>query len=472
MAVAMMSAMVIIAAISALAPPPAVSMRALTRAPTSSIASYLIKPQSLPISALVSWQTVALEFTTTDVDGWLLETSVCSEAAAAECSDWEAVATLQADETSHVVNLEPGLGYRFRVAGLSNEEGQLPFGEPTPVISSLGDPNGIDEAKASSMTASFGATLPLWPGDPPPPPSPPAPAIEEAMPWDTPGQAAAPPPAAPAASESLRAVAWGAGEQPLLSIVPTCAELALHQAQASLVAAVCAGETRLRVDMLPPGLNPALEGSHSLSEPLLGFSALALADALKGLKVQAVFASAGTAAAANKYYERFAGRLASCELGALAGAVTRDEVKAGQDFTPSVDADAPCDVYVFVAPRNARGDAVALAVEAAVERVPSACFVLLNPDLEDTVLGSTFGIGLSQQVRQMMKAFRTCYHYKGAFQIVRPANRPLERGCILRHYGGPYVAHALRAEAAGGGFERLEAFEELPSREQMGALRW
>lgn len=154
--------------------------------------------------------------------------------------------------------------------------------------------------------------------------------------------------------------------------------------------------------------------------------------------------------------------------------MTRDEVRAGVDFTPSIDAASPRDVYVFVAPRNARGDAVALAIEAAVARVPTACFVLLNPDLEDTVLGSTFGIGTSASVRSFCATFTRCYHYKGAFQIARPANRPLEKGCVLRHYGGPYVAHALKTggPGGGGGFERLQAFEELPSREQLGALRW
>ncbi len=73
-------------------------------------------------------------------------------------------------------------------------------------------------------------------------------------------------------------------------------------------------------------------------------------------------------------------------------------------------------------------------------------------------------------MRKFVATFETAYFYRGTFQMVRPANRPLGRGCLLHHYGGPWVAHGL-CEAAGG-FDELAAFETQPSREQLSNLRW
>ena len=119
-----------------------------------------------------------------------------------------------------------------------------------------------------------------------------------------------------------------------------------------------------------------------------------------------------------------------------------------------------------------RGDAVALALQQAVDKVPTACWVLLNPDLEDTILSFVFGIQTADAVRSFVAAFETAYYYRGTFSIQRPSNRPIERGCVLRHYGGPWVAHALCDEAAGGGFDVLARWDEQPSREQIAALSW
>jgi hypothetical protein len=109
------------------------------------------------------------------------------------------------------------------------------------------------------------------------------------------------------------------------------------QAQASLVEAVRAGKKRLRVELRPPGLNRALEASHAYSAPLLGYSALALAESLRGLRVTAIFASAGDAAAAQRTVERFDGRLGASHVlsGSLSGAVTRDAISEGAHTTPA-----------------------------------------------------------------------------------------------------------------------------------------
>ena len=108
---------------------PSVSMRALHRVPQQSIASYIaLPPRTVELRGIVSWPAA-------DVQGWLLEVSVCSEAVdGGAWYDWEAAATLPGDETSHILNLQPGLGYRFRLAGLSDSEGQLPFSSPTSPI--------------------------------------------------------------------------------------------------------------------------------------------------------------------------------------------------------------------------------------------------------------------------------------------------------------------------------------------------
>ena len=225
----------------------------------------------------------------------------------------------------------------------------------------------------------------------------------------------------------------------------------------------------MRVELQPPGLNRAIEGSHAVSEPLLGFAAIALAEALRGRKVQAVFASAGTAAAGLMAYKRFVGPMhgAHVSLESLSATVTKDSLTAGVDFTPSIDPADPCDVYIFVAPTNSRGDAVALAVQRAVDKVPSATFVLMNPDLEDTILSFVFGIKTSDTVRSFVESFDTCYYYKGAFSIQRPSNRPVERGCVLRHHKGPWKAHGT-----GGASNELARWPEQPSREQIAALDW
>ena len=86
----------------------------------------------------------------------------------------------------------------------------------------------------------------------------------------------------------------------------------MAQAQASVVAAVRAGEKRLRVEVLPPGLNKMIEGSHAYSEPLLGYVGLSLAAALRGLSVQTIFPSAGTAAGAASSYKRAMGSEGPC----------------------------------------------------------------------------------------------------------------------------------------------------------------
>ena len=162
-------------------------------------------------------------------------------------------------------------------------------------------------------------------------PSPSADGDDRGMPWDSVASSALRPPPSPTEAEYLRIDTWSpAAASPLLSYVPTSAELALMQAQAALVDAVRSQHaSRLRIELLPPGLNRAIENSHAYREPLLGFTALCLANALHGLRVGVLFSSAGSAAsAADVYSRRTGGRLvgAHVRLGAIDGAVTRERI--------------------------------------------------------------------------------------------------------------------------------------------------
>ena len=74
-------------------------------------------------------------------------------------------------------------------------------------------------------------------------------------------------------------------------------------------------EKRLRLEVLPPGLNKIIENSHAYSEPLLGLVSLALAECLHGLKVETIFPSAGTKAAAQASFKKATGRLCGSHVG-------------------------------------------------------------------------------------------------------------------------------------------------------------
>jgi hypothetical protein len=217
---------------------PTVSVRALYNAPPTSVASYLIQPRRVKLCAVVSWPECA------GVAGWLLEASVRAEAVKGGPSTWEPAATLPADETTHLVNIEPGLAYSFRLAALSELDGQLPFSDATKPVSVLRRGSGTVRPAAVRLDASLAAAAPraaaalvpppeLLPWDmpastaaaPPPPPA-------EVLPWDAPAApvSAAPAPSAPTPMGDLRSESWlVTDEQPLLNLVPTSAELALLQ---------------------------------------------------------------------------------------------------------------------------------------------------------------------------------------------------------------------------------------------------
>jgi len=467
-------------------PPPHTMIRSLRSDPPTSTYSYLSTPRLISVFAVLSWSS------SPDAAGILLEGRARSEVVQdAKWGDWGQAALLEGTETSHVFTLEPGLEYSFRMARLTEAQGQLPFSEPSEVVSVLCSSVEATTIKGPSTAAA------------PPPAT--RPTDDDAMPWDVaprmkkqqaqraqatadvgqPWDAAgchsveecvvdAEARATPG-EQHPRADEWRhgvGGNHPLLTVVPTTPELALLQAQASLNAAVRSGATRLRVETMPPGLNKVIENSHAYSEPLLGLTALALAEALRVRRVCVVFPSAGTGAGGQAAFARAVGRPVSAHVsvGALLGAVTRDGIATGVDYTAKcVSADDPCDVYIVAAPTNSRGDAVVMAIEQAVHKVPSACWVLLNPDLEDTILSYTFGIKTSSACRSFVRSFGDAiYHYKGVFRMQRPSNQPLERGALLHHHGGPWVAFRKTPD----GWVEGSSFDKRPSKEQLSSVRW
>ena len=72
--------------------------------------------------------------------------------------------------------------------------------------------------------------------------------------------------------------------------------------------------------------------------------------------------------------------------------------------------------------------------------------------------------------RKFVETFEHAYYYRGLFQIQRPSNRPVERGALLHHHDGPWVAHGLCQTA--GGYEHLRTFKAAPTRAQLSNLPW
>ena len=456
----------------AILPAPSVSLRALYRSPPNSITTYLVTAAAVRTCAVLSWAP--------DGGQAVLEGRARSEAVADEpWSEWTVAATLAGDADSYVQELEPGLAFQLRL-----RRGGEPFSEPTPILSALGEGQTAESiegcyvpepARAAAAAAAVDAAPKGGAGS--------STMVDDDMPWDSPGAATADAKnarggreaEAPPQAEHARADEWAPPLQPppLLAAVPTSAEVALLQAQASLLSAVRSGRRRLRVDLLAPGLNRLIENSHAYSEPLMGFAALHLAEAMQHLRVKVIFPSAGTAAGGEAAFRRALGRdlRSHVSVGAVSGAVTRDAIAEGHDFTARcVSAADPCDAYLVAAPANARGDAVVLAVEQAVEKMPDATWILFNPDLEDTILSYTFGISTSDACRKFVETFEHAYYYRGLFQIQRPSNRPVERGALLHHHDGPWVAHGLCPTA--GGYEHLRTFKAAPTRAQLSNLPW
>jgi hypothetical protein len=270
-----------------------------------------------------------------------------------------------------------------------------------------------------------------------------------------------------------------------LCAVPRSVGHAALQASVSIVRALEAGERMLRCDVLLPGLNSRIETACGLDERLLQLLSFEIARAFVNAEQSAMllFDSAGSAAAAQAAWTQLYGRPPPASLafrGLTNKPVTRDEVRglntigggterrAPWDFSPAVSPDDPRDAYICVRPRNSRGDAVVLALMQAHAKMPDSAWVLINPELEDTALRSTFGIRETDKYMAFLKRFAQFYLARGMYLVRRPAMNVQERG----HLGMRYAESWDALKRTKDGFALLAQFDAQPTSNEIDALRW
>lgn len=167
---------------------------------------------------------------------------------------------------------------------------------------------------------------------------------------------------------------------------PTTVDGVVRLAAAAVDRAARDGHVRLRVDALPPGLNPAVEQTVPLSASLLAAVARAVvrgAPALAGLGDAALlFSSAGTAAAADAQFAR-AGDGADGDGGGEVEGLEVDVTVSNASFSlrDAREGRASKGCNVLVAPKSARGDRVMDDLEAVMGEAEGATWILLNAEL-------------------------------------------------------------------------------------------
>lgn len=249
----------------------------------------------------------------------------------------------------------------------------------------------------------------------------------------------------------------------------------MSQAEAALAACT---PRRAAVNLLTPGLNPALEDTYPYSESALCDAAALLALAAvraypAAPHVALLFKSAGNAASARAYYTSPASPAPSSFAEALAAGDISIGSFAGRDAArPRPDAAAPCPpraVVVVVNPVSARGDPVVADVRALVEAGEAAApdtaptaHVLLNPDFDADV--SALGMRDRAERDSFLKSFESSYYLRTLASIARPSLLATERGALLRAAPGRYGVFALDAS---GAYELVKEFDERPDRNQV-----
>jgi len=213
-----------------------------------------------------------------------------------------------------------------------------------------------------------------------------------------------------------------------------------------------------------------IDARFPYQESVLLRQTIQLAQIFPSKKVMMLFDSAGTAASAQAYYKKMVNETVPKNLifsVASRGRVIRDKLHS-EDFTPDVKSESPCDIYMVVRPENLRGDSVVLSIEQAVNKVPDATWILLNPALEDTVDGYTFGIQERDRRKQFVDQFETCFHYRGLFSIRRPTLVPKEHGALVKRFEEPWTAFRLTQ----GGYQKVKEWDEKPTRSKLNSIAW
>lgn len=256
---------------------------------------------------------------------------------------------------------------------------------------------------------------------------------------------------------------------------PTSLPAAVSQAEAALAART---PRRAAVNLLTPGLNPALEDTFPYSESTLCDAAalLALAAARSyptAPHVALLFKSAGNAASARSYYTSPGSPAPPDIASALAAGDVSIESFAGRDAArPGSDVAAPCPpraVVVIVNPVSARGDPVVADVrslveagEAAAADIAPTAHILLNPDFDADM--SALGVRDRAARDALLASFDDAYYLRTLASIARPSLLATERGALLRAAPGRYGVFALDAS---GAYDLVKEFDERPNRNQV-----
>ena len=127
---------------------PAVSLRAAYTLPKVSTASFLVQPRAVRGYAALSWEAPLID----GLVGYVVEGRVRGEATHRAADEgwgrWEVASSAPVEASEFTHPLEPGYEYEFRVAPLSEAEGQGDFSDPSRAVSLLRQP-GQQQVDAS-----------------------------------------------------------------------------------------------------------------------------------------------------------------------------------------------------------------------------------------------------------------------------------------------------------------------------------
>ncbi|PXF41539.1 hypothetical protein BWQ96_08742 [Gracilariopsis chorda] len=231
---------------------------------------------------------------------------------------------------------------------------------------------------------------------------------------------------------------------------PTSVDETVRLASQSVNAALQAGQRRVRVDAIIPGLNVRVEETYPYSSATLNTVALQTVlntDLIGGAQsCTLLFPSAGAAAAAATQYRRD-------------GVTLPEGVRTGSfSDTPSEHAN------VLVAPVATRGDPLLPLLEGAVASAPQAVWMLLNADLS----ADRAAVGMRESARRARfeDSFERAFYFRNVFMVKRPTLRAVEKGALLFCYGAGWSVFALQTD----GYELVKRCDKMPSVEELTSV--
>lgn len=235
--------------------------------------------------------------------------------------------------------------------------------------------------------------------------------------------------------------------------VPNSVESTVGLATDAISKALQDGHTRILINALIPGLNPALEQSFPFSSSLLNTLSASLVT--KTPKLQALpnssllFASSGTAAAATAQFRRDnpdgTTNIASASF-------------SGRD-TAEGRTSSHCNVIIN--PISSRGDPVMDDLQLVMSENPDATWILLNPQLG--VDRAAVGMRENSRRAAFIESFTNTFYLRPLFEIQRPRLNAVERGSLLFTYGNPWKVFSL----VGGQYVLADELDRMPDPEEI-----